>query len=489
MPVTLRGQMSPGWRGWSDRTSYWAYLFARLRPGVTIEQAREALNAQYRAILNDVEAPLQQNMSDATMAKFRAKPIVVEPGGMGQSSVRDGSKTPLYLLLGVTGFVLLIACANIANLLLARSAARAAEMAVRLSLGAGRSRLIRQLLTESLLLAAFGGIAGLFVAHWTLALIMALLPAQVAETMNFVVSPRAMAFAAVLTIGTGLLFGLFPALHSTRPDLVSTLKSQAGQPSGARKAARFRLALATTQIALSMLLLAASGFFVKSLLNVSRVDLGIKTDNMITFRALAGPERLHPRAVARLLPAARRTSSPRRPASRRRPSRPTPILSGSNNGNGVAVQGFEAGPDTDSNSRVNQVGPGYFSAMGVPLIGGREFTAADILASQKVVIVNEAFVKKFKLGQDAVGKMMGTGRGYLSPLDIRDRRRRQKREVQRGQAADPAGLLPAVPAECDARSPLVLRAHGGGSGPDGLGGHGRREAARSEPAGRRNSRR
>src|SRR6185369_4956471 len=185
---------------------------------------------------------------------------------------------------GVTGFVLLIACANIANLLLARSAARASEMAVRLSIGASRSRLIGQLLTESLLLAVLVGIAGLFVAHWTLALIMALMPAQAAQTMAFSISTPALLFAGALTIGTGLLFGLFPALHSTRPDLVSTLKSQAGQPSGARKAARFRLALATTQIALSMLLLAASGFFVKSLLNVSRVDLGIKTDNMITFR-------------------------------------------------------------------------------------------------------------------------------------------------------------------------------------------------------------
>jgi predicted permease len=159
VPVTLRAQMSPGWRGWSDRTVYWAYLFARLRPGVAIDQARVALNGQYHAIINDVEAPLQQGMSDVTMAKFRAKPIGVEAGGMGQSTVRDQSSTALYLLLGVTGFVLLIACANIANLLLARSATRAAEMAVRLSLGAGRSRLIRQLLTESLLLAAFGGIA------------------------------------------------------------------------------------------------------------------------------------------------------------------------------------------------------------------------------------------------------------------------------------------------------------------------------------------
>jgi predicted permease len=418
VPVTLRGQMNPGWRGWSDRTSYWAYLFARLRPGVSVDTARAALNAQYQAILNDVEAPLQQNMSDVTMAKFRAKPIGVEEGGMGQSSVRDGSKTPLYLLLGVTGFVLVIACANIANLLLARSAARAAEMAVRLSLGAGRSRLIRQLLTESLLLAAFGGIAGLFVAHWTLALIMGLLPAQVAQTMNFVVSPRAMAFAAVLTIGTGLLFGLFPALHSTRPDLVSTLKSQAGQPSGARKAARFRLALATTQIALSMLLLAASGFFVKSLLNVSRVDLGIKTDNMITFRVSPALNDYTPER-SRVFFQQLEEQIAATPGVTATTVSTTPILSGSNNGNSVAVQGFEAGPDTDTNSSVNQIGPGYFSAMGVPLIAGREFTGADILPSQKVVIVNEAFVKKFNLGQDAVGKMIGTGRGYLSPLDIR----------------------------------------------------------------------
>jgi putative ABC transport system permease protein len=418
VPITLRAQMNPGWRGWDDRTVYWAYLFARLRPGVSIEQARQALNGQYHAIVNDVEAPLQQNMSDVTMAKFRAKPIGVEPGGMGQSSVRDGSRTPLYLLLGVTGFVLLIACANIANLLLARSAARATEMAVRLSLGASRARLIGQLLTESLLLAAFGGLAGLVVAHWTLALIMGLLPAQVAQTMNFSVSPRAMAFAAVLTVATGLLFGLFPALHSTRPDLVSTLKSQAGQPSGARKAARFRLALATTQIALSMLLLAASGFFVKSLLNVSRVDLGIKTDNMITFRVSPALNGYAPgRSGAFFQQLEEQLAAA--PGVTATTVSTTPILSGSNNGNSVAVQGFQAGPDTDTDSSVNQIGPGYFSAMGIPLISGREFTAADTVSAQKVVIVNEAFVKKFQLGQDAVGKMIGTGRGYLSPLDIR----------------------------------------------------------------------
>ena len=416
VPITLRGTMNPGFRSWANRQTYWAYLFARLRPGVSIDSARDALHAQYHAIINDVEAPLQRGMSDQTLAKFRAKPIVVEPGGLGQSSTRSVARTPLLLLLSVTGFVLLIACANIANLLLARSAARASEMAIRLSIGASRARLIGQLLTESLLLAMLGGIAGIFVAHWTLGLIMSLMPAQVAQAMAFSISTRALMFTGVLVVGTGLLFGLFPALHSTRPDLVSTLKNQAGQPSGARGAARFRLALATTQIALSMMLLAASGFFVKSLINVSRVDLGIKVDNVITFGLspeLSGYKTERTRLFFERLEQELRAI----PGVTGVTVSLVPLLAGSNWGNDVNVQGFQSGPDTDNNSRFNEVGPGYFSTMGVPLMAGREFTAADGPAATKVAIINEEFAKKFNLGRGAVGKLMGSGSGNRSKLD------------------------------------------------------------------------
>jgi putative ABC transport system permease protein len=217
VPLTMHSQMSPGWKGFDNRQSYWAYLFARLKPGVSLDQARTALNGLYHSIINDVEAPLQKGMSDQTMAKFRAKTIGIEPGYRGQSSIHREAKTPLLFLLTVTGIVLLIACANIANLLLARGAGRATEMAIRLSLGASRRQLLVQLLTESCVLAVLGGIAGLVVARWTMALIASLLPPDATNTLEFALQGRVVLFAAALSIATGFIFGLFPALHSTKP--------------------------------------------------------------------------------------------------------------------------------------------------------------------------------------------------------------------------------------------------------------------------------
>jgi predicted permease len=351
-------------------------------------------------------------MSDQTMAKFRAKTIGVEAGNRGQSTIHREGKAPMLFLMTVTCIVLLIACANIANLLLARAAGRVTEMGIRLSLGASRRQLLTQLLAESCVLAVLGGIAGLVVARWTLALVATLSPPDASNTLEFGLQGRVVLFTAAISIVTGFIFGLFPAWHSTKPDLVSAIKAQAGQPSGARAAARFRTSLVTAQIALSMALLTCAGLFVKSLANISRVDLGIKADNIVVFgispglngydaaRAKAFYERLQQELSG--IPGATGVAMAR-----------IALLAGNNSGTNVEVEGFTHGPDADTDSSYNEISPGYFRTLGVPLISGREFTLADSENAQQVVIVNEAFAKKFNLGRDAVGKHMARGSGKL----------------------------------------------------------------------------
>jgi len=188
---------------------------ARLKPGVDIEQAETEINATYTAILSEVEAPLQDGMSAQTLERFRAKQIMLTEGQRGQSSIIGEAEVPLYLLMAITGVVLIIACANIANLLLARGAARGQEMAIRASLGAGRQHLLTQLLTESLLLAALGGVASLFVAQLTLGVIGSFLPPEALRMLTLELSPTVAIFAGALSVGTGILFGLYPALHTS----------------------------------------------------------------------------------------------------------------------------------------------------------------------------------------------------------------------------------------------------------------------------------
>lgn len=408
VPITLRGQMVQGFNGFHNRRSYWAYLFARLRPDVSREQAQLAMAGIYRGIINDVEAPLHRGWSDRRMQEFRARTLLLEPGDQGQSSVRGGAGTPLRMLLGVTGLVLLIACANIANLLLARAAKRSGEMAVRLSLGANRSQLIRQLLTESLILATIGGSVGLLVARWTLQLMASILPEAASSTFTIELDSMVLLFAAALTLGTGVLFGLFPALHSTRPDLLPTLKGQSGQPSGAKGAAMFRTSLAVFQIAISMALLIAAGLFVKSLANVSRVDLGLETENIVTFGVSPELNAYSPEKSQALFSRIEESFG-RLPGVTGVTAAVVAVLAGNNWGTDVTVQGFQRGPDIDSNARFNMVGPDYFKTLGIPLLGGREFTPQDVMNAPKVVIVNETFVRKFNLGSDAIGKLMSQG--------------------------------------------------------------------------------
>jgi predicted permease len=394
------------YNGLENRRDYWVYVFGRRKAGVSIAATKAELDRVIAPILSDVEGPLQQGMSEQTLANFKAKRVVVEPGARGQTSMHREAKTPLTMLFAITAFVLLIACANIANLLLARGANRATEMSVRLSLGASRQRLVRQLLVESLVLATLGGLVSLLVARWTLSAMAALLPPDAVTVLEFRVQPSVMLFAAGLAIATGFLFGLFPALHSTRQALITSIRAGAGQIAGARAAGRFRTGLAVAQIALSTTLLVAAGLFLKSLVNVSRVNLGIRIDSVATFSV--SPLRVgYDTLRARVLYARIEDELRAIPGVTAVASSMVPLLSGDSWGNNVRVQGFECLPDTDCNARYNAAGAGYFTMMGATLLAGREFQASDNYDAPRVAVVNLAFAEKFGLGRDAVGKFMG----------------------------------------------------------------------------------
>ena len=364
-----------------------------------------------------MEVPLQKGMSAATLEKFRARELQLEEGRRGQSSVPAESRQPLTLLFSVTMIVLLICCANVANLLLGRAARRSTEIAVRLSIGAGRRHIVDP---ASHRIAAAGDSRG---RRWAAGCALdadshvLLLPGGAGETLSLALDTDMLLVAAGLSVATGLLFGLFPAIHSTRPNLVAALKANAGQPSGAKAAARFRITLATAQIALSMALLVAAGLFTKSLSNITRVDLGLKTERVVVFGVapmLNGypPARNHEifgRIEERLrqLPGVTGVTSSM-----------VRLASGDAWGSNFSVEGFPAGPDTDTLAMYTYVGSDYLRTLGVPLLSGREITSADMLNAPKVAVVNEAFVKKFNLGRDAVGKRIRRGRGTELDIEI-----------------------------------------------------------------------
>jgi predicted permease len=412
VPITMRWLLQANRNpDHANRRSYWVYLFARLKPGVSIEQARAATNASYQAIINDVEVPLHTGMSDQTMAQFKAKEIRVEPGSRGQSDVAQDVRVPLTLLLGVTTLVLLIACVNIANLLLARAAARSTEMATRLSIGASRWHLVAQLLTESSLLSVLGALASLLVANGTMTLVRSLVPIE-KVTLPLHADASAFVAIAILAIGTSVLVGVFPALTATRADVLPALKGQSGQPSGGRRSARFRVSLATAQIALSMVLVVLALLFTKSLDNINDVDPGLTLDGLVTF-AISPERNGYASERSALLVERLEDELAALPGVTGATSSMAPLLSGSVWVDSVFVEGFDVGPDTDNDTNYDEIGQDYFHVLDIPVLAGREFTRADTLQAPKVAIVNEQFAEKFRLGRNAVGKRMSTARPML----------------------------------------------------------------------------
>jgi predicted permease len=403
VPIRLREiieQLNEG--SLQDRKNYWVYLFARLKPGFSMEQASGAASAPYHNIINNVEVPLQRNVTAQELTEFRAKKLLLAPGYRGQSYFFDGLNQGLILLMIVTGLVLLIACANLANLLLARAAGRADEMAVRLAIGASRRNLVSQLLVESLILAFLGGAAGLVIARWTSDGIMWL--ADMGGIYTYALNPTVLLFVAAVTLSTGIVFGLYPALQSTRSS-VATPKGVSAQTSRTRGAARYRWTLATAQIAMSTTLLISAGLFAKSLFNTSQVKLGFNPDHLVFFAvspSLSGYSSERSRALFQEI----ETELAAQPGVTDVTAAYVPLLTNDGKGTDVAVQGFPAGPGVDSTSSFNLIGPGYFRKMGIPLLAGREFTDSDTWGATGVFIVNEQFAKKFRLGDNPVGKRM-----------------------------------------------------------------------------------
>ncbi len=412
VPLTLAPMVMSGLldaRMFEIRQGYWIYLFARLKPGVSLEQASAQLNGVYAGILNDVEAELLSaaQLPEGTLDRFRARQIVFSPGAQGESTIAGQAAQPLVILLWVTVLVLLIVCLNIANLLLARGAARAGEMATRASLGASRGGLARQLLSESFVLIAIGGVASLAVAAALVRLIASFLPAGIAIGLEPKLSTTAMLFAAGASLLTVLVFGLVPALRVSDANPALAMKVHAARSGGGRAAVRFRGVLTIAQIAFSMLLLVLAGLFTISLANVAAQNVGMDVESVVTFSVTPRMNAYSPERLAdyydRLEDALKA-----QPGVTAVGSSGMPLLGNFALRQPFGLEGVEVAPGVDTTSAYSMVGIDYFSALGIPLRAGRTFTKLDDASSPMVVIVNESFARKFDLGS-LVGKRVGGG--------------------------------------------------------------------------------
>ena len=434
VPVMMKAQMTPNWDDVDNRRSRWVNVFGRLKPGVTLEQALAVLQPFFHGLLEQevLEAPFS-NTTAYTREVFLKGQVSLLPAAQGRSPIRQQLSQPLWLLLGIVVGVLLISCANVASLLIARAAARQKEIAVRLALGAGRARIVGQLLVESVLLAAIGGALGLAVAWWTTKFLLGFLPtSETPHVISGAIDYRVLAFNFALSLATGLLFGLAPALRSTKPDLAPTLKDQGGAVAGG--GVRVRKALVVAQVTISILLLISAGLFIRTLQNLRLLDLGIKTESLIAFNispAISGytPARipaLYKSLVERLAA---------QPGVERVAFANIGLLEGNEWDSTIAVEGYQPKPGEPMNPYCNSVSPGYFRTMGIPVLEGREFDGRDEGAAPGPAdsnlndgrgngyahaIVNQSFAKRFFGDKSAIGRHIGFGLnpGTPTPLEI-----------------------------------------------------------------------
>jgi putative ABC transport system permease protein len=421
IPILMKPVMTPEWT-WlrmDDRRARWVQVFGRLKPGYTVESARAPLQGLFTQIRTyEMTLPAAKDWSAYSREQFMKGQLLVTEAAIGYSSLRNEFDTALVVLMCMVGLVLLIACANVANLLIARGFMRQKEIAVRLSLGASRGRLVTQLLVESLVLSFAGGVAGLGLAFLLTQGLLALVPS---DGQPLLVRPepdlRILTFTLGLTFLTGIVFGLLPALRASRPDPWTTLKDTVGSIAGGSGSLFLRKGLVTAQVALSFLLLFGAGLFVRSLQNLQTTETGVALDNLVTFQlspALSGYD--GPRAVQFYQSLLERLGSA--PGVKSAAMVAVPILSGSEWDSSMSVEGHRAADGEDMQAFMNALSPGYFKTMQIPFLEGRDFTRMDYKADSNVAIVNRRFAEHFFKGKSAVGKRLGRGGGPKSKLTI-----------------------------------------------------------------------
>jgi predicted permease len=416
IPITLKAQMTPNWDGLADRDDHWLAMIGRLKTGMSISRAEAGIAPTYHAML-ETESPAKKKDSKARQ-EFLDRKLILETGSKGRPILQHDAGGPLLALMGMVGLVLLIACANLASLLVARGEARQREIALRLALGAGRWRLVRQLIAESLVLALAGGAAGMMLASWTLGLIVGVIPENTGGSgLETQLDYRVLIYAAAVSILTGILFGLAPALRATRANIQTILKDQGSSVSAGRSNVRTRKFLLASQIALTVVLLAAAGLFAHSLLNLNRQDLGVRPDHVLQFSI--SPELIGytPQQSVVLVERIRKNLESL-PGVRAASASEIPMLASSNSSSNITVQGYKEQENENMDVDQNFVGPDFLSAMGAALLSGREIHESDTATAPNVAVVNEKFVQRFFAGREPIGQHFGFGGGDDVHLDV-----------------------------------------------------------------------
>ena len=410
VPMMMQGLMMPRGNDLENRRSMWLNVFARLKPGVSRQQAEAAMNVFWKPILES-EAKDLVNISQNERTRFLNRHLSLQEGGQGISGAPPEFSAVFAVLMGMVGLLLLIACANVANLLMARASGRQREVSIRLAMGASRLQLIRQLLTESLVLAVGGGLLGLLVADWTGGGLLNFLPDDPSvHGLTSHPDTRVFLFALALSVITGLLFGLAPAIQGTHAELAATLKDQASGVVGGFGHLRFRKGLVVTQVALSLVLLIAAGLFTRSLYNVKNIDVGMRTDHLIQFTIQPS---LNGYSQARMLALFERLRDDisKFPGVRAVSMAEEPVLAGDVEAGTIKVEGYHAKDDEDIVVSENYVGPGYLATMGIPLLAGRDFTKADGPGAPRVAVINQKLADHFFGKENPLGRRIGFGRG------------------------------------------------------------------------------